>query len=111
MAMLRYMLAAALMGAVAAPAAVWAAPLTLTSVSVDLPMGDRAFPDGKGADAVTNNCLACHSAGMVLNQPKLPEATWAAIVAKMMNAYKAPVDPADVNAIVGYLASMKVAPK
>ncbi len=106
--MLRSLLAAALMGAVVAPAPVSAAPFTLTSVSVDLPTGDRMFPDGTGADAVNNNCLACHSAGMVLNQPKLSEATWAAIVAKMINAYKAPVDPADVNAIVGYLASMKV---
>jgi len=109
--MLRSLLAAAVIGALAAPASASAAPFTLTSVSVDLPMGDRTFPDGKGADAVTNNCLACHSAGMVLNQPKLSEAAWAAVVAKMMNAYKAPVDPADVKAIVGYLASMKVGPE
>ncbi|WP_341991347.1 cytochrome c [Azorhizobium sp. AG788] len=109
--MLRFLLAAALIGATSVPASLSAAPFALTSVSVDLPMGDRMFPDGKGADAVTNNCLACHSAGMVLNQPKLSEATWASIVAKMMNAYKAPVDPADVSAIVGYLASMKVGPE
>ncbi len=109
--MLRCLLAAALIGALTAPAAVSAAPFTLTSVSVDLPMGDRMFPDGKGADAVNNNCLACHSAGMVLNQPKLSQATWAGVVAKMINAYKAPVDPADVDAIVTYLADMKVGPK
>lgn len=106
--MLRSLLAAALVAAVVAPASLSAAPFTLTSVSVDLPAGDRMFPDGKGADAINNNCLACHSAGMVLSQPQLSEATWAAIVAKMINAYKAPVDPADVNAIVGYLASLKV---
>ena len=106
--MLRCLLAAAVTGMVVAASAVSAAPFTLTSVSVDLPVGDRTFPDGKGVDAVNNNCLACHSAGMVLNQPKLSEAAWAGVVAKMINAYKAPVDPADVDAIVAYLAAMKV---
>ena len=40
--------------------------LTLKSVSVDLPAGDRTLPDGPGADVANDNCLACHSAGMVL---------------------------------------------
>lgn len=106
--MLRCLLAAAVIAIAAAPAAVSAAPLTLTSVSVELPMGDRAFPEGKGAEAVTNNCLACHSAGMVLNQPKLTQTAWAGVVAKMINVYKAPVDPADVDTIVAYLTAMKV---
>jgi cytochrome c2 len=35
--------------------------LSLKSVSVDLPPGDDMFPDGPGADAINNNCLACHS--------------------------------------------------
>jgi hypothetical protein len=48
--------------------------LTLKSVSVDLPAGDRTFPDGPGADVANDNCLACHSAGMVLYQPALPKA-------------------------------------
>src|SRR6266705_4783944 len=56
--------------------------LSLRSVSVDLPPGDRMFPDGPGADAINNNCLACHSAGMVLNQPALPKAEWEAEVEK-----------------------------
>jgi len=58
--------------------------LTLKSVSVDLPAGDRMFPDGLGTDAINNNCLACHSAGMVLNQPALPEAE----VDKMRTSYR-----------------------
>jgi cytochrome c553 len=74
----------------------------LTSVNVDLPTGDRMFP-GDAADAINNNCLACHSAGMVLNQPKFPKAVWEAAVHKMIDLYKAPIDPADVAAIVDYL--------
>jgi hypothetical protein len=45
-----------------------ATPLELKSVKIDLPDSDRMFT---GADAINNNCLACHSAGMVLNQPEL----------------------------------------
>jgi mono/diheme cytochrome c family protein len=86
-----------------------AAPLELKSVKIDLPTGDRMFPDGPGADAINNNCLACHSAGMVLDQPALPKAAWATEVNKMINVYKAPVDPGDVDAIVDYLSRMKVA--
>ena len=84
-------------------------PLVLKSVNVDLPDSDRMFP-GAGADAINNNCLACHSAGMVLNQPPLTKAAWQAEVNKMIHAYKAPVDPNDVTAIVDYLSRTKGAP-
>ncbi|MFG1463808.1 cytochrome c [Xanthobacter sp. DSM 24535] len=104
----RSLLAVALLGTVVAPLTASAAPTALTSVSVDLPPGDRLFPDGAGAEAINNNCLACHSTGMVLNQPPLSAAVWGGVVTKMINVYKAPVDPADVDAIVGYLAKMKV---
>jgi hypothetical protein len=43
----------------------------------------------------------------VLNQPALPKATWDAEVHKMITAYRAPVDEADVGAIVDYLAKTK----
>lgn len=82
-----------------------AAPFEPKSVSLDLPDSDRTFPDGPGADAVNNNCLACHSAGMVLNQPALSKDAWTAEVEKMINAYKAPVAPEDVGAIVEYLTT------
>ncbi len=90
------------------PVAAWAqaAPVP-KSVTVDLPSGDREFPGGAAADPLNNNCLACHSAGMVLNQPSLPRAEWEAEVHKMINAYKAPIDDADVAAIVAYLAQTK----
>jgi hypothetical protein len=82
--------------------------ISLKSVSVvDLPTGDRMFPDGPGADAANNNCLACHSAGMVLNQPALSKAQWQAEVDKMRMTYKAPIDAADVSPIVDYLVSIQ----
>ncbi len=81
--------------------------LSLKSVSVDLPPGDDMFPNGPGADAINNNCLACHSADMVLNQPALPKAQWQAEIDKMRTAYKAPIDPKDVDAILDYLVSVK----
>ena len=98
---------AALMAAVALP---WSSraepPLTLRSVKVELPASGRTFP-GPGSDAINNNCLACHSADMVLNQPALPKATWQAEVDKMINAYKAPVAKEDVAVIVDYLTRTK----
>jgi hypothetical protein len=90
------------------PVAAWAqAAPVLKSESVDLPAGDREFPGGAAADALNNNCLACHSAGMVLNQPNLPKAQWEAEVHKMISAYKAPIADADVAPIVAYLAQTK----
>ncbi len=79
----------------------------LKSVSVDLPAGDSLFPDGPGADVANNNCLACHSADMVLNQPAMSKVQWEFEVNKMRTAYKAPIDPADVDAILGYLTRIK----
>ncbi len=77
------------------------------SLHVELPATERTFPDGPGADAVNSNCIACHSAGMVLNQPNLPRAAWEAEVNKMRNVYKAPVAADDVPAIVDYLTRLK----
>ena len=88
-----------------APSAVSVSGVTLRSVNVDIPNRDRNF-EGPGADVVNNNCLACHSAGMVLTQPRLPRAVWQAEVEKMRNTYKAPVDAEDIPAIVDYLASL-----
>jgi mono/diheme cytochrome c family protein len=85
--------------------------LSLTSVTVDLPFGDRTFPDGPGADLVNSNCLACHSAGMVLNQPALTKAQWRTEVEKMRTAYKAPIDPKDLDAIVDYLTRLRRSPE
>lgn len=95
------------LGAVSMPSTARAAsPAELKPVKVDLPDSDRMF-QGSGADAINSNCLACHSAGMVLNQPALSRQAWTAEVNKMIAAYKAPVAPEDVGAIVDYLDRIK----
>jgi hypothetical protein len=91
----------------AAPSTVSAAGITLQSVSVDLPNSDRTFSGGAEADAINNNCLTCHSAGMVLNQPALTRSAWQQEVDKMRGQYKAPLNEADLPAIVAYLAAHK----
>lgn len=86
----------------------WAQQLpTIKSTTVDFPAGDSMFPGGSSAEAINQNCLACHSADMVLNQPAFPKATWEAEVHKMINTYKAPVDNADIAPIVDYLVQIK----
>ena len=89
------------------PTQVAVAGITLRSVTVTLPTSDRTFPGGAAADAVNNNCVACHSPGMVLNQPALSRAEWQAEVTKMRSVYKAPIDDGDVAGIVDYLAKTK----
>ncbi len=99
---------AALLGTAVMPVFTHAAAIPqLKTVKVDLPDGDAMFPDGPGADAINNNCLACHSADMVLNQPPLSKQAWAGEVNKMITVYKAPVATEDVDAIVDYLDRVK----
>jgi len=96
-----------LLGVASMPLAARAAtPSELKSVKIDLRDSDRMFPEGPGSDVINNNCLACHSAGMVLNQPSLSKQAWTAEVDKMINNYKAPVAPEDVGAIVEYLTAL-----
>jgi cytochrome c5 len=81
--------------------------LVLKSTAVTMPDNPAMFPPGPGADLTNTNCLACHSVGMVMNQPVLSRAVWEAEVNKMRNVYKAPVQPSDVAAITDYLVSIK----
>ena len=81
--------------------------MTFKSIKVELPTGDRTFPGGEKAEAINNNCLACHSAGMVLNQPALTKAAWTTEVHKMIAVYKAPVSAADADAVIAYLVATK----
>jgi cytochrome c5 len=93
--------------ALAVPLAEANALTALKSVSVTFPQSTRPLPDGPGLATVQNNCLSCHSAGMILAQPRMAKAAWQAEVTKMRNVYKAPVDEKDVPAIVDYLAAVK----
>lgn len=81
--------------------------LTLKSVSVDFPDGDRNLPDGPGLAAMQSNCISCHTPGMILTQPTMPKAFWEAEVTKMKNVYKAPIVEKDVPDIVAYLTAVK----
>jgi cytochrome c5 len=87
------------------PSSVSAAGVILRSVGVEIPDPGNTFPGT--ADIVNNNCLTCHSAGMVLTQPQLSRVDWQAEVDKMRKIYKAPIADADVPAIVDYLINLK----
>ena len=51
-----------------------------------------------------SNCVACHSAEYMLYQPPTaPRAYWEAMVTRMKVVFKAPIDDADMPAIVDYL--------
>jgi cytochrome c5 len=98
---------AAVFGLVVLPYPGQAATITaLKSLKLDVPTSDAMFP-GPGSDAINNNCLACHSADHVLNQPSLSREAWQEVVNKMITAYKAPVSPDDAKAIVDYLVRVK----
>jgi mono/diheme cytochrome c family protein len=86
------------------------AAVAFKSLQLTLPPGTDSYPGGPNVEIVNRNCLACHSADMVLKQPLFPRSTWAAEVTKMRNVYKAPVSDADVALIVDYLAAMHAPP-
>jgi cytochrome c553 len=90
-----------------APSIVTGGGVTLHSVGVKLPRSDTTFPGIAGADAINNDCLICHSAGMVLDQASLSRAEWQDEVNKMRHDFKAPFAAEDIPAIVDYLANLK----
>ena len=66
---------------------------------------ERAVPlkPGPGQDAVMN-CNACHSLDYIrMNAPFMTRKMWEAEVAKMINIFGAPIEPADAKAISDYL--------
>jgi hypothetical protein len=88
---------------------VGAASIKLKSAKVEYPTSDALFT-GEDADAINNNCLACHSADHVLNQPLLSKDAWEEVVHKMVAAYKAPISADDEKQIVEYLVRTKSIP-
>jgi predicted secreted protein len=66
---------------------------------------EKAVPlkSGPGEDAVVN-CNACHSLDYIrTNAPFMTRKVWEAEVAKMINAFGAPIEPADAKSITDYL--------
>ena len=106
--MFRHLLpSAVILTIAAAPIAGMAAQTQFKSVHIDLPDSDKMFSGGSASDTINNNCLACHSADMVLNQPAMPREAWKSVVEKMIHSYKAPIAAEDVEPIVDYLAALK----
>ena len=105
--MFRNLLSATILLSIASIPASAATSFEFKPVKIDLPDSDTMFPGGSGADAINNNCLACHSAGMVLNQPALSKEAWTLEVHKMINSYRAPIAPEDITAIIDYLTTLK----
>jgi hypothetical protein len=67
------------------------------------PVGLQQSP---GLDKVEANCAACHSLDYVqMNSKFLNVAGWNAEVAKMINAFGAPINTADAKIIADYLAA------
>jgi cytochrome c5 len=98
----------AVLGLVLLPSSGQAAAITkLKSLKLNVPTSDTMFPAGPGSDAINNNCIACHSADHVLNQPSLSREAWQEVVNKMITAYKAPISADDAKAIVDYLVRAK----
>ena len=90
-----------------APSIVTGGGVTLHSVNLSFPRSDNTFPGGAAADTTNNDCLICHSAGMVLDQATLSRADWQGMVDQMHNDFKAPFAMQDSPAILDYLGNLK----
>jgi mono/diheme cytochrome c family protein len=74
-------------------------------------LGEEAMKPGPGQDAVTVTCGICHTLGYIrMNSTFLTPDGWKAEVAKMRDAYGAPVDDDTANTIVKYLSTTYGAP-
>jgi mono/diheme cytochrome c family protein len=83
------------------PSIVITAILTTPAAAAEKPVHLKA---GAGLDKVEANCGACHSLDYIpMNSPFLNGAGWDAEVAKMINAFGAPIDQADAKVIASYL--------
>ena len=78
-------------------------PSAFQNAGVTLPEDTVHLPDGPNVDLVRAACTGCHSAEMILTQPRLNAKAWTATVEKMAKVFKAPIEPNDVPAIVAYL--------
>lgn len=71
-----------------------------------LPEETATLAPGPHLDLVMQNCLTCHSADYISTQPRRlanPRGFWQAEVAKMKQAYGAPLAADDMPKIVDYL--------
>ena len=79
------------------------AAMTMAAAAGEKPVSLKAAP---GVDKVEAHCGACHSLDYVqMNSKFLNAAGWDAEVTKMINAFGAPIDPADARIIADYLTA------
>lgn len=98
-AMSRRILAAAVVAGCAVPS--FAAVKTINLPADGVQLKASPLPGYEKAQA---NCVACHSAEYMLYQPPTaPRAYWEAMVKRMKDVFKAPVNDADMPQIVDYL--------
>lgn len=83
---------------------------TFADASITLPDDPIDLPEGPGRDAVLANCTACHSPSTMLQQPRVSREKWESIAGKMIEVYKAPVDPAAIPEIAGYMVHVQSQP-
>jgi sulfite dehydrogenase (cytochrome) subunit B len=80
--------------------AVWAA-VSVAASADEKPVQLKA---AAGVDKVEANCAACHTLDYIqMNSTFLNAAGWDAEVAKMINAFGAPINPTDAKVIADYL--------
>jgi mono/diheme cytochrome c family protein len=92
-------IALACVGAFATVEGIGAKSITLPPDAVQLKAS--ALPGYAKAQA---NCVACHSAEYMLYQPpSVARPYWEAMVKRMKQVFNAPIDDADMPAIVDYL--------
>lgn len=81
--------------------AVAAKPVTFALPEESVPV-DLADAEG---EPVVNACSTCHSLEYITTQPRGKGAQfWKDSVAKMVNVYKAPLEPADADEVASALA-------
>ena len=84
-------------------AAIMTALMAISAGADEKPVQLKQAP---GLDKVEGNCGGFHSLDYVpMNSPFLSAAGWDAEVAKMINAFGAPIDQADAKIIADYLKS------
>jgi len=72
---------------------------------------EPALKDAPGRDLVESQCAACHSLEYIrTNSPFMTQKAWSAEVHKMINAFGAPIEPADAQTIIDYLVRNYGAP-
>jgi predicted secreted protein len=79
-----------------------ARPVRYTPLPEQVP-ADLAQADG---EVVVRNCSGCHSLEYIVTQPRSKGAQfWRDSVTKMITVYKAPIEPAEAEAVSAALAA------